>query len=185
MNERILDFGIGEGGKYLLNDGPKIIRVGVDKNFDKLACDLPEEYKGKVSSFLVAESDLPFVNGSFDKVQILFPSDELAQGLCSSDFSLWTELNRVLKKNGSVEIYLDVSVRDLDGVLVCGGNQEIEEPLPKILSTCEKFGFHPKSTELSHESVQKLGTEVSEMVAPQMKIPLVATSVYLISAQKE
>ena len=187
MKERILDLGIGEGGEYLLRDCPETNRVGVDKNFNILAHLFPESYKEKVTLLLVAnaESNLPFADEVFDKVQISFPNDELLLGLCSSDFSLWAELNRVLKKDGSVDIYIDVPASDIRGVMVHGKAQRIEFPLSKIFSISESFGFRPISAKLSYENVQKLGTKFSLTAAEQMKLALIPDSLYYISAQKE
>jgi hypothetical protein len=187
MKERILDLGIGLGGSYLLENPQDSVRVGMDKDERKLFKKFPERFK-KGALLLLADADisLPFEDKSFDRVQILFPNDELYFGLCSKDHNLWPEIRRILDDRGRAEVIFDVPAVRFAVPEVRGWLELIFFPHRKMVAASKRFGFQSNLRRLTCDEVCSLGTGASKAVAERTDLSFFfRTDPYCLSARKE
>jgi len=185
MKERILDLGVGGGGDYLLRNEPGTLQVGMDIRLDKIKI-LQKNHKREIMPLVATvENELPFQDGIYDRVRIMFPDGALLYGLCYSDISLWPELHRVLKEDGIVEMVVDVPFFGYREVVMNKKRVvQVYDPQVKIRTRCQEFGFSSSVQKLSRRTVKEFGTNFSDQFSRWMWIPFFF-SVYKISATKK
>lgn len=161
MQERILDIGIGDGGNYITNDGNDVLRIGMD-NYEYL-CEI-DNAKKKYRVPLVkgdVKDNLPFADQSFQKVDILFPLDDLLYNLCFSEV-LWHELGRVMDGSGKIRIITELPQVGLFGLSHNGTDIVLNDHPTVILHTARTCGFKTERIRLTPDEIKLLGTQYSE-----------------------
>jgi len=134
-NERILDIGTGEGGRYIEGDNPSVIRIGLDIEGWRLH--FLKKYWVQVLPVLASAQNIPFSENSMDMIEIVLPTGRLlVPGLQNhypnhypgvdkefaspNDFSCpngwYSEFARVLKPGGDLLIVGDPFI-DLSSVI--------------------------------------------------------------------
>lgn len=184
MRERILDLGIGGGGNYLQRDPQGAMSVGMENDKRNLR-NLPE-IKGKGTNLLLGDAslDLPFQNQAFKRIKALFPKGKLLLGLCGYDGSLWSELDRVLRNEGEIEVF--TSVAAWGTTWTDRGDGFVVVPLPhwRIWWASRLAGFESELEGISREEVQKIGTKASWYTFDRMGATF-PDRAYVIRARKK
>lgn len=180
MVERILDLGVGEGGKYLLRNNS--LRVGLDVNYTALDI-LRENYPKVLICQGNIENPLPFKDSEFDSIDIMFPCDELLWDLCRGQ-DLWNEMKRITREHGRINIVLELPHDRMQGLEFHGKDRLLYDPYLSCLDVIRKAGLMVISKELSKEEVRALGTTFANLKASEMESDTYPPKVYCINAYK-
>ncbi len=127
------------------------------------------------------EQGLSFKEGSFDEVQILFPSGVLINSLLGrTKVGLWLEVARVLKPSGLATIVVEDKHRSYrTNELLIGQPQEL------IIKQAELSGFKTKVEKVNQEELDKLDTNSAKAAAENLRRDTGSISaVYRITARK-
>lgn len=164
--ERILDLGIGAGGRYILKDTPDTKRVCVDKSqYGLSGCVRDYGIDTVLLDLRSTGHQLPFRDDVFTSADIILPQDDLRVAL-ASNWDLWPELKRVVKKNGSVEIITDVP----ENGEVYEGIFRISNPHLRFARYAEASGFVVQMSKIDRSETAELGTYYSEGILPYQDI---------------
>lgn len=185
MKELALGLGVGSGGVYVPEGSKDVLGIGIEQSRKNLGR-WPKTKEG--DGFLLADAcfPLPFGDKSFDSIQTLFPKGDLLLGLCGYNDSIWPELRRVLKNEGTVEVFTSVSAwgttwtdfLDRDGFVVV--------PLPHWrIRLASRSGFESELREIGPEEVKALGTRASYYTLRRMTKPHLPDKAYQIRAWKK
>jgi len=184
IRQKILDIGIGKGGLYA-QKAKNSVRFALD--YDPYHATLSQieqncgamPIEGDGSCLRVP---LPFKSSSFNKIDIIFPLDELLYGLCYQNL-IWEEFKRVLTNKGSFRIVTDSPWSGVQGVEVAGEPELIDNPQLHIESLARSNGFDTKCKQFSSQETEALGTEFSKMISSwQLEYP--PTKVWEITGAK-
>ncbi len=127
------------------------------------------------------EQGLSFKEGSFDEVQILFPSGVLINSLLGrTRVGLWPEVARVLKPSGLATIVVEDKHRSYRT-----NELLIDQPQELIVKQAELSGFKTEVERVNQEELDKLGTNSAKAAAENLRRDNGAvTVVYKITASK-
>lgn len=181
---KILDLGIGAGGSYITRDAPGVKRIGLDENPYALE-EVKKSFRIPVvvgDAYLTERTFLPLRTGVFDQVDAIFPFGGLLMGLAYSE-KLWHELKRILKRNGTVKVLIDIPFLNVQLNTVNGERVLMDYPQGAVYNQAKSRGFRTSMREVDRDEVRALGTIFSEGNANWQGI-MFGKSVYEITAVK-
>ncbi len=181
-----LDIGIGEGGKYIIQDPSFVTRIGVDLQGLYLTS---AKTKYGIEPILMdtqvsEERGLPFRDNSFRQIDIILPINSLLYSLAAREQLLWKELHRVLIQNGKVNVIIDNPVAGFQGVELHGEREDIPDPTFNVCMRAKEAGFAIDVSLLDHEGLDRIGTATSKSLAPFFDQSHTQTLFYNIIATK-
>ncbi len=159
---RILDVGIGFGGSYIQRDSPSVLRVGMDLergsiNQTSRFFDIPCV---RANAAVESGEYFPFADGSFDRAQFIFPHGTLLRAL-TSEIDIWSELNRILKPSGKVEVVLEAPDSGIQLNVIGGQESLIYEPEERVQSMAQLANFTADIDILEKDDIIEYGTIMS------------------------
>lgn len=187
VQERILDIGIGMGGKYIERDTPGVLRVGFDNDDCSqrlLVDDHPRVTRCLGTAETTKENGLPFATQAFKKIEIYFPINELLWALSSSDSGLWLEMKRILKSGGQIHLVMDESCFHQQGIFVHDKPTVLDYPYYKVFDVAKDAGFKVNSQQPSSDELREIGTQFSQLMAAELEGWGFRPRVYSLTARK-
>ena len=169
---RILDLGIGRGGPYIEQDGPEVLRVGMDMYVNRLKKVAGTHRIATIQADANVESKwgLPFRTALFDSVEIKFPHNELLLGLVMEESPLWNELHRVVKPDGFIEVVFDVPKEGYREIEFLDGSKiRLRRPEDRMWRRALAAGFFIAFRELNQEETKRIGTDFANRTAKYMR----------------
>ncbi len=177
----ILDLGVGAGGSYMRKDSASTVRVGADTRRNSLT--QANRRYGIEVCLLDAQirQGLPFRSGVFDGVEMFFPHGNLLFGLAASHAPLWSELNRVVTKDGYVKVVFDVPPEGYRVASAESFSTRVYQPENVLWKNATDNGFDVTLKKLDRDDLRALGTQFSNQIAGRLESEP-EHSVYLLNA---